>query len=246
MSLQELQNVPLGELRLVSGAPGVGKSAFCHELAVRLLASGLPVIYVTSRETAGELLDHLHDQGLRQGQGATLLLVDAYGQTVGVRCAVEAQVACANCADLNSLSIAITKQQARLGGPMILVLDFLTSPYLFCGAEVVRFMRIFLSKLTANGHGVLAVIDQGCGREADLVTMRSIADSVIALNVDGQQQLLQAVKQCEGDQILSAARPFIAEPDLHMQLDMDPQIMGLFAKSFFQGQANVIRPQTGD
>jgi predicted hydrocarbon binding protein len=75
-----------------------------------------------------------------------------------------------------------------------LVFDSLTSPYLFSGSEVLRFMKLTLSKFAAEGNSVLACIDEGCSKSEDLVTMMSLASGVIMLDVKESKRVLNIVK----------------------------------------------------
>jgi KaiC/GvpD/RAD55 family RecA-like ATPase len=47
-SLTEIQEVPRNSLILLSGPPGAGKSAFCHQVVLNGLAMDRPVIFVTT------------------------------------------------------------------------------------------------------------------------------------------------------------------------------------------------------
>lgn len=84
--------------------------------------------------------------------------------------------------DLSSIGIAISKLQERIERRVfLLVFDSLTSPYLFGGSEILRFMKMTLSRFAAQGNAVLASIDEGCGKEEDLVAMMSLANGVIKM-----------------------------------------------------------------
>jgi len=97
--------------------------------------------------------------------------------------------------DLNSISIATTRLQERMGQRgILLAFDSLTSPYLFSGGEIVKFMRLFLSRFAAEGNSVVALVDEGSGKSEDLVAMMSIADGVIKMEIEEDKRLLNVVK----------------------------------------------------
>jgi predicted hydrocarbon binding protein len=75
-----------------------------------------------------------------------------------------------------------------------LVFDSLTSPYLFGGSEVLRFMRMTLSGFAAEGNAVLACIDEGCGKQEDLVAMMSLSNGVIKMEAEDGRRVLNVVK----------------------------------------------------
>jgi len=92
--------------------------------------------------------------------------------TVGVSASDKQDTVHADCDDLSSIDIAISKLNERTGKKRILlVFHSLTSPYLFSGSEFLRFMRESLSKCGAKGNSVLTCIDEGCGKSEDLVAM---------------------------------------------------------------------------
>jgi predicted hydrocarbon binding protein/KaiC/GvpD/RAD55 family RecA-like ATPase len=192
-SLAEIQEVPKESLILLSGPPGAGKSTFCHRVVRKSMDNYKPVIFVTSEQSPTEFLETLRESGA--GESAGLGFIDAFSETVGLTTAQRSDTVYANCADLNSLSIAITRQQERMGTKgTLLVFDSLTSPYLFSGVEVVKFMRLFLSKFAAEGNSVFALIDEGCGKEEDLVAMQSIADGILRMEIKESSRIINVVK----------------------------------------------------
>jgi len=193
MSLAEIQKPPNNGLILLTGAPGAGKSTFCHQVVIRSIAADRPVIFVTSEQSPAEVVELLGDTS--QGDSAGPRFVDAFTETVGLASPPRSDTVYANCADLNSLSIAITTQRERMGTRgTLLVFDSLTSPYLFSGREVVKFMRLFLSRFAAEGNAVLALIDEGCSREEDMVAMQSIAHGILRMEVKDSSRVINVVK----------------------------------------------------
>jgi KaiC/GvpD/RAD55 family RecA-like ATPase len=193
MSLAKLQEPTDKGLILLTGVPGAGKSTFCHQVAIKSIAADRPVIFVTSEQNPAEVIELLSERGM--GEAAGLNFVDAFTQTVGLPGMQRADTEDANCADLNTISIAITKLKERSGSKRaLLVFDSLTSPYLLNGVEVVKFMRLFLSKFASEGNSVLALVDEGCGKEEDLGAMMSMADGIIRMEMAETSRILNVVK----------------------------------------------------
>jgi KaiC/GvpD/RAD55 family RecA-like ATPase/predicted hydrocarbon binding protein len=193
MSLAKLQEPTDKGLILLTGVPGAGKSTFCHQVAIKSIAADRPVIFVTSEQNPAEVRELLSERGM--GEAAGLNFVDAFTQTVGLPGMQRADTEDANCADLNTISIAITKLKERSGSKRaLLVFDSLTSPYLLNGVEVVKFMRLFLSKFASEGNSVLALVDEGCGKEEDLGAMMSMADGIIRMEMAETSRILNVVK----------------------------------------------------
>jgi KaiC/GvpD/RAD55 family RecA-like ATPase len=63
MSLAKVQEPPDKGLILLAGVPGAGKSTFCHQVVLKCLASGRPVIFVTSERSPTEVIELLSERG---------------------------------------------------------------------------------------------------------------------------------------------------------------------------------------
>jgi predicted hydrocarbon binding protein/KaiC/GvpD/RAD55 family RecA-like ATPase len=180
---------------LLVGSPGSGKSAFCEQTVLQSLAIERPIIYLTTECGPSKTEARLKERGLSEVQKGLLNFIDAYNETVGVSVPDRPDTVYADCNDLSSIDIAISKLQERIGRKgILLVFDSLTSPYLFSGAEILRFMRQTLSKFAASGNAVLVCIDEGCGKSEDLVAMMSLSDSVIKMETENGKQFLNVVK----------------------------------------------------
>ena len=143
--LAEIQKVPEETLILLAGPPGAGKSRFCDQVVLNDVAMEKPVIFVTTEQRPRQVVTRLGERGLGEPAPEAVSFVDAYSQTVGVESPERPDTIFANCVDLNSISIATTKLQERMGRRgILLAFDSLTSPYLLSGAEVTRFIRPFL------------------------------------------------------------------------------------------------------
>jgi predicted hydrocarbon binding protein/KaiC/GvpD/RAD55 family RecA-like ATPase len=246
MSLAKLQEPLEKSLMLLVGAPGVGKSAFCCQVILNSIAIDRPVIFVTSDRTPADVTELLRERGLGEPTPGILSFVDAFTETVGLRCVQQSDTICANCTDLNSLTIATTELQEKIGRRgILLVIDSLTSPYLFNGAEIIRFLRLFLTRFAAEGNSVVALIDEGCGKEEDLVAMMSVADGVIKITAEKNRQLLNVVKY---PRIKPTTIEIHAEqkPTVKASWHYEPLVMKRFLRGMFGGDEAVLRKETGD
>jgi predicted hydrocarbon binding protein/KaiC/GvpD/RAD55 family RecA-like ATPase len=195
VSLAEIQEVPKESLTLLVGPPGAGKSAFCHRMVLNSMVAERPVIFVTTEQRPSGITGLLREKGMGEPTPGALSFVDAFAQTVGLATSERPDTIGANCEDLNSMSMAIAKLQQRIARKdFLLAFDSLTSPYLFNEKEVFRFMRLCLLRFAAEGNSVVALVDEGCGKEEDLVAMMSVADGVIKMEMGEDRQLLNVVK----------------------------------------------------
>jgi predicted hydrocarbon binding protein/KaiC/GvpD/RAD55 family RecA-like ATPase len=194
-SLAEVQELPKESLTLIVGPPGTGKSTFCHQIVLNGLAAEKPVIFITTEQNSSAIAALLREKGMGETTPGALGFVDAFAQTVGLATPERPDTIGASCVDLNSISMATTRLQERVGRKdIVLAFDSLTSPYLFSGAEVTKFMRLFLSKFAAEGNSVVALMDEGCGKEEDLGAMMSVADGIIRMEVKEESRIVNVVK----------------------------------------------------
>jgi KaiC/GvpD/RAD55 family RecA-like ATPase len=182
VSLTQLQEVPSKNLILLVGPPGSGKSSFCQQTVLSNIEM-MPVIYVTTESAPSKVIDSLRQKGLGEVLPHSLSFVDAFHETVGLSTADRPDIVKASSENLTSLGIAISKLQERAGENVLLIFDSLTTPYLMSGSEILRFMRMTLLRLAAEGNAVLACVDEGCGKEEDLVAMMSTADGIVKIEL---------------------------------------------------------------
>jgi len=227
---------------LLVGAPGSGKSTFCHQVALQSLAVDKPIVYVTTEISPSEVEKELRDKGLGEGTPGLLNFIDAYNETVGLSVSDRPDTVRADSTNLSSLGIAISKLQERIGKKgVLLVFDSLTSPYLLSGPEVVRFMRLTLSRFAGEGNSVLACFDEGSGKDEDLVAMMSLSNGVIKIETEGGKQFLNVVKhpKLKPTKIEASLEP---EPIGLEERVIDPDVLA----RFIRGDKAVMRREVGD
>jgi len=246
LSLAEVQEVPKESLILLSGPPGAGKSTFCHQVVLNGIAAERPVIFIITEQSPTGIVGLLREKGMGEPPPGALSFVDAFTETVGLTCTQRQETVCANCADLNSLSMATTKLQERVGQKgILLAFDSLTSPYLFCGAEITKFIRLFLSKFASEGNSVLALIDEGCGKEEDLGAMMSVADGIMRMEVKENSRVINVVKHPK----VRPTRidvPIETKPTIKATWYYEPSVMRQFMRSMFGQDKTVLRREVGD
>jgi predicted hydrocarbon binding protein/KaiC/GvpD/RAD55 family RecA-like ATPase len=247
LSLADIREVPRESLVLLAGPPGAGKSGLCDQVVLNSIAMDEPVIFVTTDERPSQVLSRLSERGLEETAPEVVSFVDAYSETVGVESSARADIIRANCLDLNSISIATTRLQERMGRRgILLAFDSLTSPYLLGGAEVIRFMRLFLSKFAAEGNSVLALMDEGCGNDQDFVAMMSVADGVIKTQMEAGKQFLNVVKH---PKLRPTTIELPVEPErvpFKTTWSFEPSVMRDFMQAYIAGDEAALRRETGD
>jgi predicted hydrocarbon binding protein/KaiC/GvpD/RAD55 family RecA-like ATPase len=220
---------------LLVGPPGSGKSTFCHQTVLSNIEMR-PVIYVTTESAPSKVADSLKQKGLSGALPHPLGFVDAFHETVGLSTADRRDTLNASSEDLTSLGIAISKSRKRMGENVLLVFDSLTTPYLLSGSEILRFMRTTLLRFAAKGNAVLACVDEGCGKEEDLVAMMSAADGIVKIELKDGSKTFDVLKhpkveptKIEVSMTWSPAIPY--HYDMKMATQHMAMTMGLMAGS---------------
>ncbi len=244
MSLSKIQEPPDKGLILLTGPPGAGKSTFCHQVVLNGLAMDSPVIFVTTEQGPTEIIGLLREKGMREP--VALSFVDAFAKTVGLATPERSDTIGANCDDLNSISMAIAKLQQKIGKrDILLAFDSLTSPYLFNREEVFRFIRLCLAKFAAEGNSVLALVDEGCGKEEDLVAMMSLADGIIRMEIKESSRIINVVKHPKVAPT-KIETPMTWSPIIAFET-FDPRLMRrIWGASFTQRAGEALRTEVGD
>jgi len=244
VSLTQIQEVPPKNTILLVGPPGSGKSTFCHQTVLNNIEVR-PVIYVTTESAPSEVADSLKQKGLSGVLPHPLGFVDAFHETVGLPTAARPDTVKASSEDLTSMGIAISKLRERMDEKFLLVFDSLTTPYLLSGSEILRFMRMTLLRLAAEGNAVLACVDEGCGKEEDLVAMMSTADGIVKMKREEDKWLFNVVKhpKLRPTRIEAPTEP--ERVGVKPTLVFDPGVMRRFMQSLLRGKAT-LRPGVGD
>jgi len=245
LSLSKLQEIPTRKTILLVGPPGSGKSTFCQNVILQNLAMDKPTIFATTEYSSQEAEIQLKEKGLITKSAGLVFFIDGYNKTVGLPVIDRLDVINVNCGNLTNLGIAIAKYQRNIGKKgILLVFDSLTSPYLLCGSEVIRFLRLTLSRFAADGNSVLACFDEGSGKKEDLVGMMSISDGTININIEEKKRIFNVVKH-----------PKIKPTKIKVPIVTSPQVMAYHFDEDYQkqdmkmamdGYKSTLRPKVGD
>jgi KaiC/GvpD/RAD55 family RecA-like ATPase len=162
VSIAHLYEIPPRNLILLVGPPGAGKSTFCQQAVLRNLAMDRLVVYVTTEYGPSQAEEMLSEKGLGRIEPGLLSFVDTYNETGGVSVKERLDTVQADCSNMSSIDIVISRLGERVGRKgLLLVFDSLTSPYRFSGSEILRFITQTLSRFAAISARAISFIHQG-------------------------------------------------------------------------------------
>jgi len=243
VSIAQLQEIPTRNLILLVGPPGSGKTTFCEQTILQNVAIDRPTIYITTEYDPSKAEAALRDKGLGRIEPGLLSFIDAYNETVGVSVSERPDTIYADCNDLSSMDIAISKLSERIGEKgIILIFDSLTSPYLFNGLEILRFMKQTLSRFAARGNAVLVCMDTGCGKEEDVGAMMSMTDGIIRMDMTQNSRVITVVKH---PQIAPTKIETPLTWNRMITVKFDPKFVGQLVDIIFSGSGKQLR-EVGD
>jgi len=150
--------------------------------------------------------------------------------------------------------MAVDKLRQRIGRKdILLAFDSLTSPYLFHKEEVFRFMRLCLAKFASEGNSVLALMDEGCGKEEDLGAMMSITDGILRIDMKENLRIINVVKYPKLEPV-RIEFPIEPKPTIKSlfealnksALHIDPNVRRRWQQSMIGQNEAAVRKEVGD
>ena len=109
VSLTQIQEMPSKSMILLVGPPGSGKSIFCEQIVFQNLVMDKSIIYLTTEHGPDKVWKSLRKKGLGNIEPNLLNFVDAYNETVGLSVSDRPNTTHADCSNLSSIGIAISK-----------------------------------------------------------------------------------------------------------------------------------------
>ncbi|MBE9470050.1 MAG: hypothetical protein IMY78_02220, partial [Chloroflexi bacterium] len=109
------------------------------------------------------------------------------------------------------------------------------------------FIRLCLLKFAAEGNSVVALVDEGCGKEEDLGAMMSVADGIIRMEIKENSRTINVVKHPEVAPT-KIETPMTWDPRIALKT-FDPRVMRRIweAQSFSQQAGReALRTEVGD
>lgn len=186
--------IPYRSRSLLYGPSFQGKEVLAKQTLIHAIQAGHPTVVVLTNETALDYLSTLRamdedvDAAVADG---TLLFVDTYANSIGVDEPHDAVEYVESALDLNGITIALHKQQARIldtHDEHLLVFDSVSTLVLYSNAQsTFRFLQILIGKARQIGATSLILMDAGMHSDPEVQMFRHLCDGEITIDTDKQQ-----------------------------------------------------------
>jgi len=176
------REVPAGYTFLLTGLPGVGKTAFVKQVFKDSVAVSRKGIYVALEPPRRADLE------LWSSDEAKVIYVDGYSWKAGLS---PSKYSVKNLSNLNELSIKLMDAASELGRNFFYVVDSLSNLAIYSSEnEILRFIEVVVSRFRHSGAVGVWVSEDGIQSSSFYNTMRHIMDGVIEMKaVDGEKNL---------------------------------------------------------
>lgn len=198
---KEFKSIPPGSNIILFGPPMIGKSILARHFFYQSLVEGGGGIYITTKDTAGQLKDWFKNNGMDLTPfEARVGIIDCLSKTIDF--AVEERssnvIQVSSAVDLNGISIALNRFQTKFFKELLLnrasvVVESLSNLLMFSNLQTVyRFLYVFAGRIRASGCVGLYTLDAGLHGPETLATIRQVCQGVIELNTDTDGKYLAA------------------------------------------------------
>jgi KaiC/GvpD/RAD55 family RecA-like ATPase len=186
VSVSEME-VPFPEryTALISGPPGVGKYEYCLELVKRYLLGGESVVFITTERSPRDIKKRLKTLGvdLDKYEGKKFMFIDVYSYSTGER--YEKGLHIDNPANLNAISVQLSKAAEKIGKPVRIFFDSLSTLFLHAAdPEIKKFFGTLSSRVRSEYGFILYTLQEEMHDEKTVIALRHMVDAVLEMKFE--------------------------------------------------------------
>lgn len=186
---------------LLLGPPGAGKTELAINLARKWVASGERTLYVTIASSGDEVLGRIGGYTNDGGAGSTLRIIDCYVPQSGAsqnRLIVNTN----GIAHLESISLAISTVVESLGTPVRIIIDGMSSLFLYNAPQTMsKFVQVLSTKTKLEYGSIIFVIVDGMHESLSINSMMSLVDGVVDIREDEELRHFIRVRYLKGAEV---------------------------------------------
>jgi KaiC/GvpD/RAD55 family RecA-like ATPase len=170
---------------LLIGPPGIGKYEYCLDLVKASLEKGEKVVYVTTEKAPEEVKARARALGfeLDKHEGESFIFIDIYSYSSGTK--YEKGLHVDNPANLNLISINMTKAVEKLGKPVRIFFDSLSTLFLHASEnEIKKFVGTLCSRAKTDYGFILYTLQDEMHNEQTVITLKHLVDAVLEMKFE--------------------------------------------------------------
>lgn len=184
--------IPLGANVALIGPPGAGKTSFCESLMCECLESDVAGLYITLDRSPAEIRRRCEKHEAAEHGKGRIEFVDGYSWRTG---GSTERFSVANLFNLSELSVRIFLAANELKGTIFFILDSVTTLLTYNSEpDVTRFLDVNMARMRRSGHVGVYTVEEGIHSAAFYNSLRHIADAVLEMRVDDEEELRRYVR----------------------------------------------------
>ena len=193
--------IPSHSSILLIGPPGAGKTELAINLARKWVASGERMLYVTIASSGEDVLGRIGSYMNDGGAGSTLRIIDCYVPQSGAsqnRLIVNTN----GIAHLESISLAISTVVESLGTPVRIIIDGMSSLFLYNAPQTMsKFVQVLSIKTKLEYGCIIFVVVDGMHESLSINSMMSLVDGVVDIRQDDELRHFLRVRYLKGAEV---------------------------------------------
>lgn len=202
MSKLSLETViPLRSSTLLIGPPGSGKTELAVNLAREWVRRGEKTLYVTISAPGVDVLNRISPGENNGGADKLLRVIDCY---VPQSNATESSmiVNTNGIAHLESISLAISSVVDSLGTPVRIIIDGMSSLFLYNAPQTMsKFVQVLSIKTKLEYGSIMFVIVDGMHESLTMNTMMALVDGVVDIREDEDLAHYVRIRYLKGSKV---------------------------------------------
>ncbi len=186
---------------LLVGPPGSGKTELAISLAKKWITQGERTLFVTISASGEDLIERLQPDAEKEDIESVLRIIDCYvpqSNASDSRIIVNTN----GIAHLESISLAISTVVDSLGTPVRIIVDGMSSLFLYNAPQTMsKFVQVLSTKTKLEYGSIMFVIVDGMHESLTMNTMMSLVDGVVDIREDESLRRCVRIRYLKGTKV---------------------------------------------
>lgn len=189
--------IPVRSVTLIYGPPFIGKRLLGRMFLTASMAKGVPGVMINTDHTAAELKDQMSqvDKSFSKYQENGLaFFVDTYSKSIGATDELPGVEYVDGLMNFNALGMALNNVQRAIIKKHEhhgVLFDSVSTLIAYTNAQAAfRYLQVLTGKAKMAGATSLLILEEGMHTEAEVQTIKHLADGIIELRQDKDKNLI--------------------------------------------------------